>query len=96
MRRDDVLKKLKDLKPVLAREAHVRAIAIFGSVARDEAREDSDVDILVEFDEVPDLFQFVDLQDQLSEALGVPVDLVSKGGLHPALRGRILSEAVYA
>lgn len=96
MGREETIAKLRALKPELAREAHVAAIAVFGSVARNEAREDSDVDILVEFDEVPDYFAFVHLQDRLSERLGARVDLFTKGGLHPALRDRILREAVYA
>jgi predicted nucleotidyltransferase len=95
MKRAEIIAKLRTLKPELAREAHVSAIAIFGSVARDEARADSDVDILVEFDKVPDIFAFVDLQDQLSDLLGAKVDLSTRGGLHPALRDRILREAVY-
>jgi predicted nucleotidyltransferase len=96
MRREEIIAKLRALKAELARESHVAAIAVFGSVARDEAREDSDIDILVEFDKVPDIFSFLRLQDQLSERLGKRVDLVTKRGLHPALRDRILEEAVYA
>lgn len=96
MYRDDVLRKLAALKPALAREAHVSAIAIFGSAARNEARADSDVDILVEFAEAPDLFAFIDLRDRLSAYLGAKVDLTTKRALHPALRDRILAEAIYA
>jgi predicted nucleotidyltransferase len=96
MRCKEVIAKLRALKPELARESHVAAIAVFGSFARDEAEADSDLDILVEFDKVPDIFSFLRLQNHLSERLGKRVDLVTKRGLHPALRDRILEEAVYA
>ena len=82
--------------PSLGVSDHVRALAVFGSVARDEAGPDSDVDIIVEYDKTPGFFAFVDLQDRLSQALGAKVDLFTKPGLHPALRERILLEAVYA
>lgn len=96
MTRDQVLQKLRELKPELARDASVLAIAIFGSVARDEAHEGSDIDVLIEFQESPDAFAFLRLQQQLSDQLGGRVDLVTKRALHPALKDRILSEAVYA
>ncbi len=68
-------------------------LAIFGSVARDEATEDSDVDILVDFDSKKGLFGFADLKFYLEEILGRHVDLVTQRALHPALKKRILSES---
>ena len=68
-------------------------LAVFGSVARDEATEDSDVDILVDFDSQKGLFGFADLKFYLEEILGRHVDLVTKRALHPALKKRILSES---
>ena len=58
-------------------------IAIFGSVARGDAAEDSDVDFLVEFEPGSSLLDLLRLQDELSETLGRPVDVVSLGGLKP-------------
>lgn len=55
----------------------------------------SDIDILVEFYETIDLFEFVELEDFLSEALGVKVDSVTKETLKPRIKNRILKEAVY-
>lgn len=55
----------------------------------------SDIDILVEFYETIDLFEFVELEDFLSEALGVKVDLVMKETLKPRTKNRTLKEAVY-
>ena len=74
----------------------VRRIGVFGSVARGETGPDSDVDILVEFDGVPDLFEFAALRERLTEILGCPVDLATPQGLKPRLRPRILGEVRYA
>lgn len=68
-------------------------IAIFGSLARDEATESSDVDILVDFDSKKGLFGFADLKFYLEEILDCHVDLVTKRALHPALKMRILRES---
>jgi predicted nucleotidyltransferase len=67
---------------------------VFGSYVRGEATTKSDLDILVEYDRPPSLFQFVRLQRDLSELLGVPVDLVMKSALRPAIGQVILSEVV--
>lgn len=95
MRRDAMIRKLKALKPALDRY-HVKSVAVFGSVARGEAHARSDIDLLVEFSRTPGLLDFVKLRRELTEKLGRPVDLVTKGGLHPRLRNQILSDAVYA
>ena len=74
----------------------VRELRLFGSAARGEAAEASDLDLLVEYDyTVPvGLFEFVRLQRVLSELLGRPVDLATPEALHPILREQILREAV--
>ena len=68
-------------------------MAIFGSIARNEAAEGSDVDILVDFDSKKGLFGFADLKLYLEEILDCHVDLVTRRALHPALKTRILSES---
>lgn len=68
-------------------------MAIFGSLARNEATDDSDIDILVDFDSKKGLFGFADLKLYLEEILGCRVDLVTKRALHPALKMRILNES---
>lgn len=84
----------------LCRCYHVRELAVFGSAARGDMRPDSDVDVLVEFQ--PEarigLLEFAGLMSDLSELLGLKVDLVSKNGLKPFIRESILREArpVYA
>ncbi len=73
----------------------MQSLSVFGSVARGDARPDSDVDILVEFS--PDagigLIEYAGLMLALSELLGRKVDLVSRPALRPALRDAILHEA---
>ena len=69
-------------------------IGIFGSYIRGEERNDSDLDVLVDFARVPDLFEFVSLKIDLSELLGVNVDLVMKRALKPRIGQAILEEVV--
>ena len=78
------------------RALHVESLAAFGSVARGDAREDSDIDLLIEFDEPVGLFHFSRVKRRLEEILKRRVDLVTRGALHPALRDRILGESVRA
>lgn len=68
-------------------------MAIFGSVANNQSKKKSDIDILIEFDAKKGLFGFVHLKDYLEDLLHCEVDLVTKKGLHPALKERILSES---
>ena len=79
----------------LSRKFKVKEIGFFGSYVRQEQNKKSDLDILVTFYETIDLFTFVELENYLSDILGVKVDLVMKEGIKPRLKERILSEAVY-
>jgi hypothetical protein len=77
------------------RRNHIRKLAFFGSVLRDDFRQDSDIDVLVEFDpaHIPG-FAFIRMQDELSELLGGrTVDLVTPEFLNRRIRDRILAEA---
>ena len=71
----------------------VRSLDLFGSIARGDARPESDVDLLVEFVEVPGFFGYVRLRNRLEEILGRHVELVMASGLHPRLREKVLREA---
>jgi hypothetical protein len=70
-------------------------LGIFGSYVRGEQNEESDVDVLVDYTEAPDLIELIDLENYLSDNLGMKVDVVTKNGLKPRLKERILSEVVY-
>lgn len=74
----------------------VRSLSLFGSVARGEERPGSDIDILVEFERVGGLFEFVRLKNYLEQTLGQPVDLVTPDALKPQLREKILRESIHA
>jgi predicted nucleotidyltransferase len=89
MRRADVLERLRAELPGLRRRFGVRSLALFGSYARDEARSDSDVDLLVDFDRVPSWAELNTLIDLLESALGSRVDLVSPSKLKPRMRPNV-------
>lgn len=93
MTRDEILAILRTHQHEL-REYHLRSLALFGSASRNEAGPDSDVDVLVEFDVTPGLFKLIQLENELSDLLGVKVDLVLKGSLKPRIRERVLAEAI--
>lgn len=75
------------------RSLGVRTLRLFGSVARGDARPESDVDLLVDFEEVPGFVGYIRLRNRLEQILGRQVDLVMASGLHPRLREKVLREA---
>ncbi len=96
------MKSLKEINEIL--KAHkkelyekykVTEIGVFGSVVRGELKRKSDIDILVDFEEVPDLLKFINLERYLSRILMKKVDLVSKKAIRPELKDIILNEAIY-
>ncbi len=78
------------------KELGVKSIAVFGSAVRGEARPESDIDVLVEFETPVGILAFLRLQHRLEELLGRRVDLVTPAALKRQLRDQILKEAVYA
>jgi uncharacterized protein len=90
------LQRLREHRDDLAQRYDIASVGIFGSYVRNEQRDDSDLDILVSFTSVPGLFKLVELQDELSELLGVPVDLVVRSELKPHIGQRVLAEVVEA
>lgn len=86
---------LKEFKEKHAEEYHLLALGYFGSYARDEASEDSDVDVVFDTD-APNLFRAVAMKQDLEELLGRRVDVVQLRGLsNPRLKARVEKEAVY-
>jgi uncharacterized protein len=72
----------------------VKSLALFGSVARDEATSESDVDLLVEFEHPIGLFEFIGLKQYLESLLGCKVDLGTTRSLRPYLKEQVLQEAI--
>ena len=93
--RQSILRSLKTLKSEVAREYSVKTIGVFGSVARDEQTEQSDIDLLVEFSRPVGFVTFMRLEEFLSDRLGKKVDLVTPDALKPVIRQDILSEVIY-
>jgi len=94
---DRIKEILKKHERELRGKYGIKEISIFGSYLRGEAKEESDLDILVEFkhDAKISLLEFVELENYLSDLLGVKVDLVEKSALKPRIGKRILGEVVY-
>lgn len=96
MGKTEILKILHNYKKEVADQSNIIDIGIFGSVARNEATEFSDVDIVVRISE-PDLFMLAGIKYDLEERLGRPVDVVAySNSMNPFLQKRIDSGAVYA
>jgi predicted nucleotidyltransferase len=95
LQKDDVIELLNSYKPSL-QEFKVKSLLIFGSVARDEANAENDVDLLVEFEQTIGLFTFVRLQRYLEKILGYKVDLGTPDSLKEDLREVVLQEAIRA
>ena len=93
--RAEIEHELKEALPLLTARYHVRRIGLFGSYARGEQSETSDVDILVEFS-APIGWEIVDVQDYLEQLLGLKVDLVTVPALKPQYRDQVLDEVIYA
>ncbi|MEE8329510.1 MAG: nucleotidyltransferase family protein [Thermodesulfovibrionia bacterium] len=93
------LKEIKEIlekhKEEVSREYKVNEIGIFGSFVRGKQKKRSDIDILVKFDELPDIFKYIDLEDYLRKILRRKVDLIRKEAIRPELKKRILKETIY-
>ena len=94
MKRDEVIRLLTEHKPVLVQRFAVRTLALFGSTARNTAREDSDVDVLVAFDGPATSKRYFGVQFYLEDLLGRAVDLVTEDALRPRLRPYVERDAV--
>jgi uncharacterized protein len=84
--------KLHEMLPELKEKYQVSYLGVFGSYVRGKQKPGSDLDVLVEFSRTPTIFKVVNLENYLSEALGVKVDLVMKDALKPNIGKHILDE----
>jgi len=92
--KDEVLALLCTLKPDLAERFAIHQIGIFGSVARNEARQDSDIDVVVHMQ--PDMLKRVRLKAELENAFGREVDVVRyRDSMNPYLKARIDRDVIY-
>jgi hypothetical protein len=96
MSRREIIAVLSAHKKELRERYKVKEIGIFGSYVRGEEKKTSDVDLLVEFEEIPDLLEFIHLEQYLERLLNRKVDLVRKSAIRPELKETILGEAVLA
>jgi hypothetical protein len=97
LRKAEVLRILRANEAALRRDHFIKTLALFGSVARDEAGTDSDLDLLVEFDRRISLFDLVGAAQHIEKMLGLPedrVDLVIRDAVIPELREPIYGEAI--
>ena len=89
---DDIMGQLRGMQPDLKRRYAIREMGVFGSYARGEQREDSDLDVLVDLGEGTTLVDYVGLQLELTDALGLRVELANKKTLKARIGRRILAE----
>lgn len=89
-----IIRTIKDLREPVRREYKAEIVGIFGSYARGEQKESSDLDILVKFLDRATLFDFVGLADFLEEKLHVKVDIISERAVRPELKEQIFKEAI--
>lgn len=92
--KENITKILKSNKADLVRRYHLAPIGIFGSFSRDDFHDDSDIDILIEYNQ-PLGIEFLDLADELEQILQCKVDLVSKNGLKPKYFEEIQKDLIY-
>lgn len=88
----ELRRALRDHMPVLRERYGVESLGLFGSYLRGDASADSDLDLLVRFYRTPGLLGFVELENHLSDLLGVRVDLVMAEALKPNISRRVLAE----
>ncbi len=91
---DDIVRELRRLRPGLSRRYPIRGIGVFGSYVHGDQTASSDLDVLVDMGRAIGMLDFVGLQQDLSDALDVKVDLAMKDAPKPRIGKRILSEVV--
>ena len=95
MNRDEAIILLREHKPVLAERFGVTELALFGSFARDQATDRSDVDVLVEFDNPPDWKTYFGAVAYLEDLLGRPVDMATLSDVRKEIRPYVERDAVH-
>ena len=91
---EEIKSTLQRIMPEIKERYKVKYLGVFGSYVRGEASKTSDLDLLVEFEQAPTLYEFIRMERYLSEEVGIKVDLVMKKTLQPYIGKRILAEVV--
>lgn len=89
---DEIIRKLREIKPILAEKYGVTRIRVFGSVARGEAREDSDIDLILDFKK-PIGWDYFIIDKEIAGMVGRDVDVVTESSIKPYIKEVILSES---
>lgn len=92
---DEIQEILRDNMAAFQEDYQITSLGIFGSYARGEQSEESDVDILIDYEKAPPLSKLVELRIALSELTGMKIDLVTKNGLKPRLKEQVFADVIY-
>ncbi len=92
--REDILLKLKELKPTLQKEFAIKEIGLFGSFSKNENSSESDIDLLIEL-EKPIGWKYFSLEPYLEEIFKRKIDIITKNALREQLRDKILGQVIY-
>jgi uncharacterized protein len=95
MSKEKIINIIKSQTGLLRKKYHVKNIGVFGSVVRGEETEQSDIDVLVEFESPIGFFEFIRMENELSKMLGKKVDLITKKAIKPAIKEDIFKEVIY-
>ncbi len=96
MNREEILNELRRYKPILEKKYGITKLGVFGSVARGDVRDSSDVDVVIEVENVMGPFILLDIKEELNKLLGCKVDLIRmRKNLNKILRKRIKKEVIY-
>ncbi|BER93429.1 MAG: uncharacterized protein PWP60_806 [Candidatus Atribacteria bacterium] len=82
----EIIRVLGEQKEGLKKKHKVKMIKIFGSYAKEEQKESSDIDLIVDFEEPPTFIEFIRLQEELEKLLGVKVDLLTEESISPFIK----------
>jgi hypothetical protein len=92
---EEIVNILKKELPIIKDKYGVKTIGIFGSYVREEQDENSDLDLLIQFEKPIGLFKFIALEDYLTEKVGIKVELVTEDALKPLIKPQVMKEVVY-
>ena len=82
----EIIQTLKEHEKELREAYRVKHLKVFGSYAKNNQKEDSDLDLMVSFEEPPTLLEFIDLKEYLESITGIKVDLVTEEGISPYIK----------